>query len=1083
LIVQSKTCYMRLTWLPAKCLALLLFLSLFFYSASLSAQNASRIVRGKITDETGKGMQGVNVQLKGSTAGTTTKTDGLFEITVPSAKGVLLFSYVGYEVQQVLLDDKNLADISLAMRPALNVMSDVVVVGYGTQKKGNVTGSLSKLKNENFNERAITRVDQALVGQLAGVTVKQNTGVPGKAFSIQVRGSGSISAGNEPLYVIDGFTLALNSSNTGNGTFTTGNPLDNINPNDIESIEVLKDAAAAAIYGSRASNGVILITTKRGQAGKAKINFNTYAGYNQASKKLKMMDGPEWINHATEYINATYLAKYGSVGALATDDRATRIARNGGISDPQYLLDPRWAMPGHPGLEFLDWQDIVERKGQMQNYEVSVSGGTDAVKYFMSGNYANQEGFVIGVGYKVYSLRANLEVNASKRLKFGVNIAPTYSITEDPGVDGKDAIFHQTLSLSPVQEDTMGLYPNIGKNTTYAYSSTTNSPYGKLTLNKGTTKRYRTLGTIYGELQIIKGLNFRSSVNLDNTDNIATTYVPYLTVGTSNVARIFTGSNVLTVNTSGTYNSYKRQTFANENTLTYNTVIKRDHSLNLLAGYAYQWDRLDRASLSSLGGFNSPVIQTLSAAIAVTGNTNSTQSVLISYFSRLQYGYKDKYLLTASLRKDGSSRFGVNNQFGVFPSASVGWLISNEDFMKAVPVISQLKLRGSYGVNGNNNIPDYDVPTLGPSGYVTGQAAVIGQAPNVLSNPDLKWEKSQTYDVGLDFGILRNRITGSFDVYNKLNTDLLLNVQVPVVTGFTSYLTNVGSVRNIGQELEITTRNIIGKLQWSTSLNITHNTNKIVALSGAQTQIIIPNGLTVSDAILRVGSPLNSIYNLKVIGFLSADDIAKRVPMYNTESVGDYKLQDTNGDGVITEADKVITGHPNPDYTYGVTNTVRYKGFDLNVMVQGQWGGSIYSQLGRALSRTAQGKSDNHLEIYNNRWRSETDQGAGRFGKTYSTFNSPIAAFTDWLYSSNYIRVRDITVGYDLKTVVKRNFLQAARVYVSLENFFGHDKYYGGLNPDALNHGISNNGNYAESGDYGGLPLAKSLIFGLNITF
>ena len=351
-------------------------------------------------------------------------------------------------------------------------------------------------------------------------------------------------------------------------------------------------------------------------------------------------------------------------------------------------------------------------------------------------------------------------------------------------------------------------------------------------------------------------------------------------------------------------------------------------------------------------------------------------------------------------------------------------------------------------------------------------------------NPDLKWEKSKTYDIGLDFGILKNRITGSFDYYNKLNTDLLLNVQVPEATGFGSFFTNVGSVRNIGQEFELTTRNTVGKVQWSTSVNITHNSNKVVALAGGQSQIIIPNGFTVSDAILRVGASVNSIYNLKVIGFLTAADIANHVPMYNTESPGDFKLQDTNGDGVITEADKVITGHPNPDYTYGVTNTVRYKGFDLSVLIQGQSGGSVYSELGRAISRTAQGRSDNHLEIFDNRWTSEATPGDGRFGKTFSTFNSPITAYTDWLYSSNYIRVRDITVGYNLKELFKKTpVIQAARVYFTLENFFGHDKYYGGLNPDAANTTVSSNSSYAEAGDYGGLPLAKSLIFGLNITF
>ena len=493
--------------------------------------------------------------------------------------------------------------------------------------------------------------------------------------------------------------------------------------------------------------------------------------------------------------------------------------------------------------------------------------------------------------------------------------------------------------------------------------------------------------------------------------------------------------------------------------------------------------------MSSNGGYTSAVIQTLNAAAAVTGNTTSTQSVLISYFSRLQYGFKDKYFLSASIRRDGSSRFGINNQFGTFPSASVKWVVTEERFMSALPVISDFKLRASYGVNGNNNLPnDYaSIATIGSAGYVFGttQAAVIGQTPNVLANPDLKWEKSQTYDIGFDFGILRNRITGSFDYYNKLNTDLLLNVQVPEVTGFQTYLTNIGSVRNIGQELELTSRNMVGEFQWTTSINVTHNTNKIVALAPGQTQIIIPNGLTVSDAILRVGSPINSIYVLKVIGFLTQKDIADNVPRYNgtTEQPGDFKFQDINGDGVITEADKQIVGHPNPSYTYGITNTLRYKGFDLNFLIQGQSGGSIYSQLGRALSRPGQGRSDNHTESFVKRWHSETDQGQGRFGKAYSTYNNPITSATDWLYSSDYIRLRNLTLGYNLKNLIKKNFIQNARIYFTIENFFGHDKYTNGLNPEAANTGISSNSAYPEAGDYGALPLPKSLIVGLNITF
>lgn len=1060
----------------ASILLLLVFSHLLSYS-----QNNIRIT-GKVKDESGNPVAGATVRVKGSITATTTTEDGSFAINVASANATLVASYVGYDDQEIPLNNRSIIVISL--NSSQKLLQNVVVIGYGTQKKGAVTGSVSTLKNENFDERAITRVDQALVGQLAGVTVKQTTGVPGKAFSIQVRGSGSISGGTEPLYVIDGFPLAQNSSNTANGTFSTGNPLDNINPNDIESIQVLKDAAAAAIYGSRAANGVVLITTKRGQVGKPKINVNGYAGYNQAQKKLAMMNGDQWIEQATEVINATYLAAYPT--GSASDDRATRLARTGGVFNANYILDPRWATPGHPGLQYINWQDAIERKGQMQNYEVSASGGTDAVRYFISGNYANQQSYVMNVGYKSYSLRGNIEVNASKNIKLGINIAPTYSITQDPGVDGKDAIFHQALSIAPVQEDTMGLLPNTSGNGQYIYSSTLNSPYGKLLYNKGTTKRYRTLGTVYGEWQIIKGLSFRTSVNFDNTDNIATTYVPYITQN-SQSTRTFSGTNNVLAATSGTYNSYRRQVFVNENTLTYNTIIKQDHSLNLLVGYSYNTEQLDRSTISSNGGFTSATIQTLNAAAAVTGNTQSSKNVIISYFSRLQYAYKEKYLLLASLRRDGSSRAGANNYYETFPGISVGWRITEENFMKPVTFLSELKLRMGYGENGNLPSSDYPaIATLGSYGYVGGttQAALIGQAPNVLANPDLKWEKSRTYSVGLDFGFLKNRITGSFDVYNKLNTQLILNAPVPETTGFQSVITNVGSVRNLGQELEITSHNLVGKLQWTISLTITHNTNKILGLGAGQNQIIIPNGFNVSDAILRVGQPVNSIYVLKVLGFLTQDDISKNVARYGTlETVGDFKFQDTNGDGVITEADKVIVGHPNPDYTYGMTNTFRYKDFDLSVLVQGQSGGSIFSELGRAISRPGQGRADNHPASFVNRWRSPTDQGDGRFGKAYATYNAPITSATDWLYSSDYIRVRNITLGYNLSRLVKTKVVQNARIYMTLENFFGHDKYYNGLNPEAANTTVSTNSAYPEAGDYGGLPLAKSFIAGLSITF
>ncbi|MVN22019.1 SusC/RagA family TonB-linked outer membrane protein [Mucilaginibacter arboris] len=1055
-----------------------LFCTLLFFVSGAFAQQTT--ITGTVSASDGP-LPGASVTIKGTQGGTATDINGKY--TLKAAKGnVLVFQSIGFTTQQITVGAT--AVINVKLQSANSQLNEVVVIGYGTQKRSNVTGALSSLKADNLDERAITRVDQALVGQLAGVTVKQTTGVPGKAFSVTVRGSGSISAGNDPLYVIDGFPLTAVSQGT-NGSFSTGNPLDNINPNDIENIEVLKDAAAAAIYGSRASNGVVLITTKRGKTGKPNISYNTYFGYNEASKTLKMLNGQQWIDRATEMINAAYVLKYGANGATANDNAATRTAMNGGAFSTAYQLDPRWSMPGLPGLEVVDWQKAIERKGLMQNHQLSASGGSDAVRYFISGNYADQNGFVKGLGYKAYSARANVEVNASKNLKLGVNIAPTYSITEDPGVEGKDNIFHQALSMTPIQEDSVGLYANIGKNAQYIWSNTTNSPVGKLQYNVGETKRLRTLSTIYGEYEIVKGLNFRSSLNLDNTDNNTRGYTPYITTGSvsSRTFNAATNPNVTSA-TSGSYSSYKRLTFVNENTLTYNHTFNNVHSLNVLLGQSYNFDRLDQASLSSVGGYTSSVIQTLSAAAATTGSTSSQQSVLLSYFSRVQYGYKDKYLLSASLRTDGSSRFGQNNKYGVFPSASLGWRVVEESFMKSVPVISDLKLRASFGVNGNNNIGNYgSIATLGSYGYVLGstQAIAIGQAPNVLANPDLKWEKSQTYDGGIDFGLFKNRLTGSFDYYNKLNTQLLLNVPVLETTGFQSYLSNAGSVRNTGEELELTSRNLINKFQWSTTLNVSHNANKIVALYGNQTQIIIPNSFDVSDNILRVGQPINSIYVVKQIGILTQADINNKVAMYNNESVGDPKYQDLNGDGVITEADKQIVGHPNPNYTWGVTNTFRYKGFDLSVLVQGQNGGSIYSLLGRAITRTGQGFTDNAPYFYADRWESPSNPGAGRVSKAYSTFG--FIANTDWLYSSDYVRVRDITLGYNLKNLIKTRAVQGARIYITAENFFGHDKYYGGLNPEAANTAISSNSAYPEAGDYGGLPLAKSLIFGLNFTF
>jgi TonB-linked SusC/RagA family outer membrane protein len=1069
-----------------------LFLLFTFFQTKSQEPAGSILITGKITDESGNGVPGATVVVKGTDKRTLAKEDGAFSITVVTGKETLVVTSVGFAKKEFPLNGQT--NLTISMTSEKNTLEDVVVIGYGTQKRRNVTGAQASFNASKLDERPVTRVDQALVGQMPGVAVKQTTGALGKGFSVQVRGSGTITAGSEPLYVIDGFPLAMSSPNTA-GNFANGNPLDNINPNDIEDIQVLKDAASAAIYGSRAANGVVLITTKRGKAGKPRINVNSNVGFTEASRKLDMLSAPEWIDRFTEMVNAKYLADYGSKGATASDDNTRRRQIIGGLGptdyNTTYMTDERWTQLGHPGVQFVNWQDEIFRKGLVQNHQVSASGGNEFVRYYVSGNFVRQEGMVINTDLTSYSARANVEINASKKLKFGLNLVPTFTIINDPGVEGKDNILHQALSMSPVQEDTMGLYPNAGLNNQYKWSNSTNSVYAKLRSILGQTRRFRTLATIFGEYQIIPGLSFKTTVNLDNTDNDAKSYTPY-TVTNSLATRLAQTAALA----SGSFTSYRKQTFVNENTFNFNKIINNVHDISAVVGFSYNSDKLDNQEIKSNGGYRQDQIITLNAANGVTSTTSETKNVLLSYLGRVQYTYDGKYMLSASIRRDGSSRFGEGGKWGYYPSASVGWRLSEEEFMKAVPFINDLKVRASWGKSGNYQIADYaTIAQLAVYNYSFNNAYAVGLATggipgpsgtptNGATNPNLTWEKSQTYDAGLDVTVLNNRLSASFDIYSRKSSDLLLNLPTPWVTGFATQLANVGQTRNKGWEIDLTSHNIVkGPVQWTTSINLSHNTNKVLALGPDQSQIIIPAALSgTQHSILRVGQPLYSIFVVKQVGILTQDDINKKVALYGSETVGDPKYEDFTPDGVIDNNDRQIVAKPNPDYIYGMTNTVRYKGFDFTVLVQGQHGGSIYSLLDRALGRTGQGTVDNALGFWRDRWRSPDDPGAGKVGKAYSTFGQ--IANTDWLFSSDYFRVRMITLGYDLSRVIKaKNVLSAARVYVTAENFFGHDKYKGGLNPEANNTDLSGNALFPEPGDYGGLPLPKSLILGLNISF
>lgn len=1055
----------------------LLLLCCYTVSANANdfkAEMQSLRVTGHVTSADDKSdLPGVNVLVKGTLIGSVTDMNGNYTIDVPSKDVTLVFSYIGYTVEEIVLGEKTVVDVALT--PDVQSLSEVVVVGYGTQKKADITGAVATFKTDQIEERPLARVDQALVGQMAGVRVQQTSGVPGRGFSIQVRGTGSISANTEPLYVIDGFPLEPSQQNT-SGTFSTGNPLDNINPNDIESIQVLKDASAAAIYGSRAANGVVIIKTKSGQSsGKSKITMSAYTGVTQAVRKLDVLNADQWIDRATEIINSAWVnSGPGRTADQTTDQRRTILGLAPGAVNTNYMVDDRWSQPGHPGLTYVNWQDLLFRTGVTQNYEVSGSGGTDAARFFISGGYLDQKGIALGLDYKRFATRANVDIKANDKLKFGINISPSYSIADDPGVDGKDQQLHAAVSVAPIVETSTGAWNNnVGSYPGYLWGQTRPGILASVTQTTGATKIFRTLNTVYGEYKLLESLTIRSTVNYDNEDQTFKRFTPAAVTGASPAARASTGS----------ASGFRRQNFANENTLTFNKTFG-GHSLNVLGGFSFNSFNFSNYTING-STYSSDLISTINAATVTNGNTTETKSVLLSYFGRAQYSFNGKYLFTASIRRDGSSKFGPSTKWGVFPSLSAGWRISEENFMANLSsVVSDLKLRGSWGIAGNNGIPDYgSIGLMQFTNTSFGGTIAKGLSPQNYPNANLSWEKSQTVNIGLDFGFIQNRIHASVDYYTKDNSGLLLNVPVPASSGYGvtpttigTALTNVGEVLNKGFEVELHTRNLTGALQWTTDINVSHNTNQVKKLGPGNAPIYsggsTTGGFDIDHRVMQVGYPMNSLFLVQNVGVLSTADINDGYPIVPSETAGDPKYIDANGDGKIDANDRVIMAKsPYPKYIWGITNTFKWKRFDLNIFIQGQNGGYMYSMFGRAVDRVGQGYMDNTLAKYADRWRSDADPGNGSH-KAYST--SAFIKNTDWLYSSDYWRVRNITLGYNLGALLKRKAITASRVYITAENWFGKDYYKGGFNPEAVN---------TAGEDYGGFPLSKSIIVGLNMSF
>jgi len=1021
-----------------KLLYLLVFLLL---GNSLQSQAQTIRVSGKVLGDDGNALPGVNVLLKGSTTGTTSDVSGAFALIVPTANAVLVFSFIGYERQEVAVGNRTLIDVT--MISDVKSLNEVIVVGYGTQKKSDLTGSVTSISSKEIKQVAVASLDQALQGRAAGVQVTQSSAAPGGGVSIRVRGGNSIQASNEPLYVIDGIPIFPD-----NGTFAPGtsgggqaqNALANLNPGDIESMEVLKDASATAIYGSRGANGVVIITTKRGKAGATNVDIENYYGIQSVSRRLPLLNAEEFATVANEArVNR-------GVATIFTPEQIASFRNNS-----------------------TDWQDEVFRQAPIRNHQVTVSGGSEGTRFAISGNYFGQDGVIINSGFKRASLRINVDKNIGKKIVVGnsIQIARTWNdqqvtdITRGGVVNGA-LVFSPTLPVF----DANGNY--TFDNSAVPGSQQVGNPVQDAveTLNRTITNRV--LGNVYGEWNIMEGLRFRASLGIDYQSARRDFYAPV----TNNRGR----------NAFGSALAEKKDVISPVGTLTmtYNKNFGDDHQFTFLAGYETQSQTVDFLQANS-SNFPTDALTSNNIGLGqIIGTPASGRGLwrLDSWFGRVNYTLMGKFLFTGTFRADGSSRFGSGNKWGYFPSAAIGYNLSEEQFVQNLNLFSNLKVTASWGLTGNQEIGLYQsLSQLGTVRYPFGEVIVIGQAPGRVANPNLRWEKTNQFNTGLEMAFFDNRLSFEAAYYYKRTQDLLLNLDLPRTTGFSSILQNIGSVENKGLELAFTSSNFVGDFKWNTSGNITFNRNKVIALGPGETFRLAPNTgdghLQIGNSsILQVGSPVGSFFGLVTSGIVqTGEQVLPGSSSFGTVGPGDIRYVDVNGDGQINNNDRTIIGNPQPKFFYGFTNNFSYKNFDLAVFLQGTYGNDVWNVNSHELYRN-DGATNNTASTID-RWRPDAQSSQWPSART-----RPFVLSDRHIERASFLRVRTITLGYNLPAAkLNLKWLRTARVYVQGQNLFTFTKYTG-FDPEVNSLGQSSIGLGIDRGTF---PMARMFMLGLNV--
>ena len=899
---------------------------------NMPLQQQSRTITGVVRDAI-EPVVGANIVVKGTTNGNITDADGKFTLSNVPPNAVLQITYIGYESKEVNVANQTTFDIIIT--EDVQALEEVVVVGYGTMQKKDLTGAVSKVQSESLTNAAAPRVDQALTGLLAGVQVISTTGQPGEAPNIRVRGVGSISAGTGPLYVVDGFPEAN---------------IQMLNPSDIESIDVLKDASATAIYGSRGANGVVLITTKRGTEGKATINLDVYYGWQNVMKK-------------PEYLTMEEQARYYYDGIVNQNYDEGRDMS--GTPTSWYYPVPQTVISVLDGTinKSYDPTDYIFQTAPQQNYSLSAKGGTNNIKYSVSGSYMSQDGIIIMSDFQRYTLRANLDAKVNNRVSLKFNINSSYGTSSNIRAYGGAGDAEGILGSATTWQYWYPLYKEDGTYFSgYGQDATNNvwNPVAQAHEIKRQNEQYRTLANLATDVNITDDIRLNIMLGATTASNHSYYFIPKLDVFNNTAEGNDSRSNTLN--------------WITETMLYYQKMIS-DHSVNAMIGYTTQKNNSGSNSVRSRSYPNN-LVHTLNAVSnnVDQGTSEESEWSLISYLARVNYNYMSKYYFTASIRADGSSRFGRENKYGYFPSAALAWRFSEEKFLKGISAISDLKLRASYGATGNNNIGNYaHLATVTYPSYVLGGSSVGGMAPNNIENSILTWEKQNSFNFGLDAAFIKNRISLTADYFITQNEQLLLNVNVPQITGFNTSLQNIGEVENKGWEITLNTQNLVRKFKWNTNFNISAFHNKVKKLGPEGAPLISTNHIT------QIGSPMGMFYGYEVDGIFKTQAELDAGPLYGAGTadqsrLGDIRFKDINGDGVITTADRTLIGNPYPKFYFGLTNTLSWKNFMLNLSVTGSYGNKVFN--GSDNQNYTRARYKQYAIVYDY-WKSEADPGDG----------------------------------------------------------------------------------------------------------